>query len=122
MKKIIVIIAIIVVGSILGIGIYHDITHRQITKTPYDIQIAKVVTVQLANDSIVTLKGYALLDKDANFKKDSKVYVEFTDGIPSSLRQTSDVHEENGKMYADTECCGSYPAELHPGKVIATNY
>lgn len=123
MKKIIAIIVIIIMGSSLGIGIYRNNKLQKAYKTPYDIQMGKIVTVQLVNNKTVIIKGYALLDKDANFEKGNKVYVELTDdSVPSVLRHAYDVYEENGQMYVETEWGGSYPAELLPGKVIAVNY
>lgn len=100
----------------MGIDFYNK------SKTPYDIQIAKSITVQLENGALVTLKGYALLDVDKEFETNENVYIELADNcLPSSLRHDCDVHEENGQMYAETKCCGSYPADLIPGKVIAIN-
>lgn len=90
--------------------------------TPYDIQKEKTASIELKNGAIVTLSGYALLDIDNEFEIGDAVYVELSsDCMPSSVRHFYDAHEDNGKMYAETKWCGSYPANLLEGKVITTN-
>ncbi|MEI6529634.1 MAG: hypothetical protein WCN88_04575 [Candidatus Falkowbacteria bacterium] len=90
------------------------------TKTPYDIQIEKQVTTMLENGSKVTLAGYNLLDIDQEFKVNDKVCVEIDENnLPSCLRHASDSYLEDGQMYVGTKWCGSYPAKLIFGKVIA---
>ena len=69
------------------------------------------------------LKGYNLLEGKKDFVLNDAVYVELDPKCrPSSARHFYDGHEENGKMYAETEWSGSYPANLISGKVIALNY
>ena len=109
--------------SVLMILNFYGVFPDKKEKTPYDIQISKVATIELENGSQVTLKGYNLLESNKEFVLDDAVYVELDKNcMPSSVRHFYDVHEEDGQMYVETTWFGSYPANLISGKVVTLNY
>lgn len=91
----------------------------KLNRTPEEIQLAKSVTVQMGNGSLITLNGYSLYDTDKEFKMSDSVYVEINKKHePSCLRHCTDVYIENGRTYGVTSYGGRYLAILLPGKVV----
>jgi hypothetical protein len=113
------IIAVVMVFLIAIVAIdCHDARRRN-----NETQLAKRVTVETQNGSLVDLTGYKLIGNYIDFKLGEKVYLEFelnsNDSVPRALWHAYDVEIKDGKTFAYPKWRQAYLTDLRPGKVVA---